>query len=72
LASNAAGDTTYTDIENEIAGLATQRDALAGNIKIALHNAEFNDQKINKKDAKAWLKEGKSLLEQASDLAAGP
>ena len=72
LASNAAGDTTYTNIENEIAGLTTQRDALAGNIKIALHNAEFNDQKINKKDAKAWLKEGKSLLEQASDLAAGP
>ena len=72
LASNAAGDTTYTNIENEIAGLTTQRDALVDNIKIALHNAEFNDQKINKKDAKAWLKEGKSLLEQASDLAAGP
>jgi hypothetical protein len=72
LASNAAGDTTYTNIENEIAALTTQRDVLADNIKIALHNAEFNDQKINKKDAKAWLKEGESLLEQASDLAAGP
>jgi hypothetical protein len=71
LASDSAGDTTYTNIENDIASLTTQRDALADKIRAALYNAAFNNKKIDKKDTKAWLEHGNTLLEQASELAEG-
>jgi hypothetical protein len=71
LASDSPGDATYTNIENDIASLTTQRDALADKIRAALYNAAFNNQKIDKRDAKAWLKQGNALLEQARELAEG-
>ena len=69
LASNTAGDTTYANTENALASLGAQRDTLAGQIRAALWNAEFNGQKIDDHQAKNWIKQGEDLLEQAHDLA---
>jgi hypothetical protein len=68
LASDTAGDTTYTDTENALQSLGSQRDALASQIRTALWNAEFNGQAIDEKQAKAWIKQGQDYLDQASGL----
>ena len=41
--------------------LGAQRDALAGQIRLALWNAEFNDQKIDEKQAKDWIEQADGL-----------
>ena len=61
LASNTAGDTTYTNTETALASLGAQRDALADQIRLALWNAEFANQKIDPKQAKDWIKQGQGL-----------
>ena len=68
LASNTMGDTTYSDTENALASLGDQRDGLAGQIRLALWNAEFGNQKIDPKQAKAWIKQGQGYLDQAAAL----
>ena len=55
LASHTLGDSTYTKTENAIQALTAERDALAAKIRLALWNAEFNDQKIDEKEAKNWI-----------------
>jgi hypothetical protein len=69
LASNDAGDATYTSIENQIGGLTTQRDALAGQIKGALNAAAFNGQALNEQQAKGFIDQANSLIGQAHTLA---
>ena len=69
LASNDAGDATYTSIENQIAGLTTQRDSLAGQIKGALNAAAFNGQALNEQQAKGLIDQANSLIGQAHTLA---
>ena len=70
LASDTAGDTTYADTEAALAGLGAERDALAGKIRLALWNAEFNDQKLDEKQAKDWIDQANDLLDRADALAA--
>ena len=69
LASNDAGDATYTSIENQIAGLTTQRDSLAGQIKGALNAAAFNGRALNEQQAKGLIDQANSLIGQAHTLA---
>ena len=71
LASNTAGDTTYAQTESALASLGAQRDTLAGQIRLALWNAEFGNQKIDPKQAKAWVKQGQGYLDQAAALCGG-
>ena len=66
LASNTPGDTTYTDTEAALQGLGAERDALAGQIRMALWNAEFNGQKIDEKQAKDWIEQADDLLDRAA------
>ena len=68
LASNTAGDTTYANTENALASLGAQRDGLADQIRLALWNAEFGNQKIDPKKAKDWIKQGQGYLDQAAAL----
>jgi cell division protein FtsB len=68
LASNDAGDATYTSIESQIASLTSQRDALAAQIKTALNGAEFNGQVIGSAQAQSLINQGIALLNQASAL----
>jgi hypothetical protein len=72
LASNDAGDATYTSIENQIQSLTGQRDALATQMKGALDAAAFNDQAINEQQAKQLIDQAQALLDQAHSLAVGP
>jgi hypothetical protein len=66
---SATDDSTYTSIEASIGGLTTQRDALAGQIKAALSAAAFEDQALNELQAKAWIAQAQTLLDQAHVLA---
>ena len=71
LASDTAGDTIYTDTENALASLGTQRDGLADRIRLALWKAEFGNQKVDPKKAKAWIEQGQDYLDQAAALCHG-
>jgi hypothetical protein len=70
LASNDAGDATYTSIEGQIQNLTAQRDTLAMQIKSALAGAAFNGQVLNKQQADSFIAQAQSLLNQADALAA--
>jgi acid phosphatase len=70
LASFTPGDKVYTDTENAITKLTNDRNDLVAEIRTAINDAEFNDKKIDEKDAKDWIKRGNDLLDAASALAA--
>src|SRR5438067_3287987 len=72
LASNDAGDSTYSSIEGEIQNLTLQRDTLAGHIKAALDAATFDNQPLSSAQTQSWLSQAQSLQNQAAALAAGP
>jgi phospholipase C len=71
LASNSAGDTTYSDTESALQSLGAQRDTLTDKIRLALWDAEFNNTKIDEKQAKGWIDQGQGYLDQASALCGG-
>ncbi len=72
LASNDAGDATYTSIENQIESLTTQRDTLAAQIKAVLKGAEFDGHAFTSQQAQQLIAQGQSLLNQAHSLATSP
>jgi hypothetical protein len=63
-------DSVYNSIEGSIQDLTTQRDALALKIETALDDAAFNNREIKEKDAKDWIAQARSLINQAGALAA--
>ena len=63
-------ETAYEATEQSIISLTDQRDALASQIKAALNGAAFNSQQIKEKDAKDWIAQAQSLIDQAAALAA--
>jgi len=69
LASNDAGDATYTSIEGQIQTLTSQRDALASQIRSALNAAAFDGQALDEQQAKGWIDQANELLSQAHTLA---
>ena len=71
LASNSAGDSTYTRIETKLQVLGTTRDALAAQMQTLLIGAEFGGMPINPKIAKKLIAQGDALLAQAGNLANG-
>jgi hypothetical protein len=68
LASNDAGDATYTDIEGRIQDLTSRRDALAAQMKEALNGAAFRGQPIGNLKATVLIARGIGLLAQANAL----
>lgn len=70
LASNEAGDATYTSIENQILGLTERRDALASQVKGLLDAAAFGNQAIDERQAAHLIAQCQALLDQAHGLAA--
>ncbi|HEX9331116.1 MAG TPA: hypothetical protein VF896_04445, partial [Anaerolineales bacterium] len=72
LASNDAGDATYTSIEGQIDSLTSQRNALAAQIISLLNGAEFNGQAFSDAQAQALISQAQSLLNQAHALATAP
>jgi len=70
LASDSAGDATYRHISDQIRDLGTQRDVLAGKIRLAMDGAAFEGQKIKDKTARDWIDQANALIEAAHALAA--
>ncbi|HET9847137.1 MAG TPA: hypothetical protein VFR68_01110 [Candidatus Dormibacteraeota bacterium] len=66
---SASDDSTYVSIENSIGNLTTQRDDLAGQIKVALNDAAFHGQPLNEGQAKNWIAQAQSLIDDARGLA---
>jgi hypothetical protein len=70
LASNAAGDQTYADVEGQIADLTAKRDAQALQMQTGLDDAEFFGTTIPAKAAAQLISRANALLQQAGDLNA--
>jgi hypothetical protein len=69
-AVTSSDESVYESVETSIEDLTTQRDALALKIETALDDAAFNNKQIKEKDAKDWIAQARSLLNQAAALAA--
>jgi hypothetical protein len=72
IQSNSDGDAVYNALESKIASWATQRDALAAQIKTMLEGAEFSGLAINEQQAKQLISASQTLLNRASACAANP
>ena len=70
LESTSVNDSTYTQLEAQIAAWTTQRDNLASQMKALLEGAEFAGQAISEKQAKSLIAQAQSLIDQAASLAA--
>jgi hypothetical protein len=70
LASDTAGDATFTSIEAQLTQLADERDTLAQDIKTALSRAEFGEDEINASALNGLLQHANDLLRRAHELAA--
>ncbi len=71
IESNAAGDTTYTNLENQLTSITTQRDALASQMIALLGGAEFNNSPVDATQAQQLIDQGNALLQQVQTLAGG-
>jgi hypothetical protein len=69
LKSNAAGDSTYNQLENQLISFTNQRDALASQMISMLENAAFNGQAINEIAAKHLIGQAQELLDDVHALA---
>jgi len=70
-AIKSTDDAVYNGIEDQIASLTTQRDALALQIRDALNAATFDGQPLNQQQAKGWIAQAQSLIAQAHSLSQG-
>jgi hypothetical protein len=68
LESNATGDGTYTNLENQLISITNQRDALAAQMSALLEKAAFNGQSINEQQAKQLIAQGQALLDEVNTL----
>jgi hypothetical protein len=69
-ALQSTDESIYNSIEDSIANLTAQRDALASQIRAALNAAAFNGQALDEQQAKDWIDQANDLLAQAAALAA--
>src|SRR3989440_357937 len=68
LESNASGDSTYTQLENQLSSINNQRDALAAQMIALLEAAEFSGQPINQQQAQQLISQGNALLNQVNAM----
>jgi hypothetical protein len=64
----AGDDATYESIETKLSDLTAAREALAAQIRTALDGAAFGGQTLPEKQAREWIKQARSLLDQAHTL----
>jgi hypothetical protein len=70
LQSTSTNDSTYTQLEAQIAAWTAQRDNIASQMQAMLEGAEFSGQAIDEQQAKSLISQAQSLIDQASSLAA--
>jgi hypothetical protein len=68
-ALQSTDDSVYTAIESSIQSLTNLRKPLALHIEMALNAAAFDGQALNEQQAKQWIDQAQSLLDQAHTLA---
>jgi hypothetical protein len=71
IESDSPGDAAYSAIEDQIAALTSQRDALASQIRAGLNAAAAGESALNEQQAKAWIRQANALIGAAAGLAAG-
>jgi hypothetical protein len=69
-ALESSDEAKYASIEDSIASLTSQRDALVADIRAALNNAAFSNTAISSSQAQSWTNQANSLVSQAQALAA--
>ena len=69
IATASTGDTVYSQTMDDLIALGSQRDSLAAAMRLALWKAEFENQKIDQKQAKGWIDQANDLLGKAAALA---
>jgi hypothetical protein len=72
IESTSPGDKIYTKLEKRIASWTTRRDALAGQIKQLLAQAEFSGLTIHEDQTEQLIESGEALLDEATDCASSP
>jgi hypothetical protein len=68
IKSNAATDATYTALEDAIADLTVDRDALAHQIRDALEDAAFGGKPISVRAAQSWIAQADALIAEMAAL----
>jgi hypothetical protein len=68
-ALSTTDETRYASIEDSIASLTSQRDALASNIRAALNDAAFSGTSISTAQAQTWTDQANSLIAQMKTLS---
>jgi len=66
---STSDDSTYTNLENQLAALTNDRNALAGQMIALLEGAEFDGQAIDQHTAQSLVAQGQALIAQANALA---
>ncbi len=66
---STSDDSTYTNLENQLAALTNDRNALAGQMIAFLEGAEFDGQAIDQHTAQSLVAQGQALIAQANALA---
>jgi hypothetical protein len=69
-ALRSTDESVYNSIENSIASLTDQRNALASEIRAGLNAAAFDGQALDEQQAKSWIARARNLIDQAHALAA--
>jgi hypothetical protein len=69
LASDSAGDSAYTNIENQLIKLGDERDAIVSQMKSELLGAAFAGHQLNTQQASSLIQAGEGLLAQSAALA---
>lgn len=68
LESNAPGDSTYTNLENQLISVTNQRDALAAQMIALLEATEFGNQTLSNAQVQPLIAQGQALLNQVNSL----
>jgi hypothetical protein len=68
---SASDDSTYTQIEGQLAALTGDRDALASQIRTALEGAAFSGKPLNEQQAKDYIDQANAIIARAAALASG-
>ena len=65
---SSSDDSTYTNLENQLASFGSQRDALAAQMISLLEGAEFNNQPFSDSQAQSLISQGHALLNHVNSL----
>ena len=68
IESNDPNDSTYTNLENQLASITAVRNGLASQMITILEQAEFDNQPVNTQQAQLLIDQGNDLLQQVDGL----